>query len=719
MRSLQDGGVPHRNWVPIIKEKKMKNTSQNIIIVLYAAIGLSVLYFLVTWFGHNVPKYNYTAGQIAQSSIRTPIAFNVMKTERMIDAEVTLAMLNYPSIYIVSEEINFNIQKNINDFFINFNHLALTNDIVFLNNFLNFNNLYFEASTIDYFLNTNNRNRIYNILTEQFASIIHFPIMEDEDRGRILRITDPTRASENLINESITITEARARILRRVTNATQRQIVSRFVDVYLESNLILDIDAQNAEKESLRRTIDPVITRVESNEYIILKNDRLTDHDILKLDSFRQEMRERQNLDNKNMMFVSTFGQFLYTFLILILLYYTSVIFYGDRFMLKKYVVLIYSTLFGTILLSVILYHTFDIRNIILFPIPMFILLMALLNKPRYGIMFTLFIMLIIGQFLHWDMLPIGNIIIGTILCLIVLQATKQNNYLMIFLCLLGSLMLTTLLTSLFRYEGLTELSLNLLYSMFNAIASVVGAYLIVPKLEKALEQTTKATLLELMDYNNPLLKQLSKDAQGTYNHALIVGNIAEQCAEAISANSMIARVGSYYHDIGKLLNPSFFIENVIGENPHNKLNPIESAKIIKQHVKDGLVLARKHKIPYQIIDIIQQHHGDGKIKFFLHRANELGIDYEPEDFQYGGPKPRSKEAVIVMIADIVESTMKSYKEPNDELIKKIVDDSVNNLIAEEQFLDAPITMRELTTVKNTMLPILASIHRKRVEYPK
>ena len=697
----------------------MDSKFKDFYIVGITALALALLYFLVNSLGHNVPKYNYSAGQIAQSSIRTPISFNVLKTDRMIDAEVTRAMLNYPSIYIISEEINFNILRQLNDFFIDFNQLAVSNDLIFINNFLNANNLFFNSQTIVYFVDTTNRNRIYNHLTEQISSITAHPIINDEDKGSVLRITDPTKASENIVSTAITISEAKTSILRRITVPAQRLIMSEIIDVFLESNLIIDNETMNSERETLRRSIDPVITRVESNEYVILRNERLTEEDILKLESFRNAMIERQSIKNYGMLLVSAIGQFLYTFLILLIFYFFTKIFYGERFLLRKNMLMIFSTYFSTILLSVILYHGFDIKNIMLYPVPLFILTMALVYRPRYGIIFSLFVVLAIGQFLHWDMIPIGNLIIASIVCLLVLQQTKQSNYLLIFIYLLCSLLITSIITALYNNDSFATLSLNFLYCLINSLISIIGAFLIIPKIEKLLEKTTKSILLELMDYNNPILKRLSKEAQGTYYHSLIVGNLAEECAEAIGANPMIARVGSYYHDIGKLENPEYFIENVTEENLHNSLNPLESASIIKRHIKYGINLARKSKIPYQIIDIIQQHHGDGKIKYFLHKANELGMEFNIDDFQYIGPKPKTKEAAIVMIADIVESTTKSASDQSEANIKKIVDDTINNLLADEQLIEAPITLRELNAIKQTVLPILCSLHRKRVEYPR
>jgi len=246
-----------------------------------------------------------------------------------------------------------------------------------------------------------------------------------------------------------------------------------------------------------------------------------------------------------------------------------------------------------------------------------------------------------------------------------------------------------------------------------------LGAYFIVPKIEKILEIATRQKLLDLMDYNNPLMRRLAKEAQGTYYHSLVVGNLAEACAEAISANPMIARVGSYYHDIGKLECPDHFIENIPDVNIHDTLDPRESARIIKNHVQHGLNMAKKAKLPKVIIDIIQQHHGDSKIRYFLNKANEMGLEYEPENFHYTFPKPKTKEAVIVMISDIVESTVKASFDQSEANIKRIIDDTINNLLADEQLTEALITIRDLEIIKKTILPILCSIHRKRIEYPK
>ena len=283
---------------------------------------------------------------------------------------------------------------------------------------------------------------------------------------------------------------------------------------------------------------------------------------------------------------------------------------------------------------------------------------------------------------------------------------------------MLGSLVITSIITAIFRIESFTDLSLNLFFSLINSVVCFFGIYFAVPYLEKKMRYTTKQVLLSLIDSNNPLLKKLSKEAPGTYYHSLTVGVLAEECAEAIGADPMIARVGSYYHDIGKIEQPEYFIENTAAENKHDALPPIESATIIKNHVKAGIQLDKKAKLPDAIIDIIRQHHGDSKTRYFIHKAKEQGLEYNPNDFEYPGPKPKSKEAVIVMIADIIESTVKSATTIDEALIKKIIDDTINHLIEESQLNEAPVTIKDLATIKQTIFPLICSIHRRRIEYP-
>jgi hypothetical protein len=259
-----------------------------------------------------------------------------------------------------------------------------------------------------------------------------------------------------------------------------------------------------------------------------------------------------------------------------------------------------------------------------------------------------------------------------------------------------------------------------MLWGLLSIIISAIGLMIFVPIIEKKLNMATKGVLLELLDFNNPLLKKLSVVVPGTYHHSLIVGNLAESAAEAIGANYLLARVGSYYHDIGKMENPQIFIENNADSNEyHDKMLANESAVLIKKHINDGVSMAKKYNLPKKVIDIIRQHHGTGKIKYFFNKAREMELDIDESQFEYQGPKPQTKEAAIVMIADIVESTTKSLNDFSEDKIKQVLDDTVSRLIQEEQLDEAPLTIKELKIIKKNMLPILLGVYRKRLEYPE
>lgn len=236
---------------------------------------------------------------------------------------------------------------------------------------------------------------------------------------------------------------------------------------------------------------------------------------------------------------------------------------------------------------------------------------------------------------------------------------------------------------------------------------------------EKVFGLVSDASLLELSDTNSKLLRELADKSPGTFQHSLQVANIAEAAANSIGANTLLTRVGALYHDIGKMKNPVFFSENQVSYSPHDDLEPHVSARIIIDHVLNGITLARKSKLPDRIIDFIRTHHGTTTVLYFLQQAQQNDSEVDVKHFQYPGPKPFSKETAIVMIADGVEAASKSLKEPTAEKIVLFVDKIVQRLMDEKQFLDANITLREIETVKKVLTQKLISSYHLRVSYPE
>ena len=236
---------------------------------------------------------------------------------------------------------------------------------------------------------------------------------------------------------------------------------------------------------------------------------------------------------------------------------------------------------------------------------------------------------------------------------------------------------------------------------------------------EKVFGLVSDASLLELSDTNSKLLRELADKAPGTFQHSLQVANIAEAAANAIGANTLLTRVGAFYHDIGKMKNPVFFSENQDSYSPHDDLSYKLSAKIIIEHVLHGITLARKAKLPDRVVDFIRTHHGTTTVLFFYQQAKQNNVEVDIEEFQYPGPKPFSKETAIVMISDGVEAASKSLKEPTAENIIAFVDKIVQRLMDEKQFLEANITLREIETIKKVLVEKLISSYHLRVAYPE
>ncbi|HZK43828.1 MAG TPA: HDIG domain-containing protein [Syntrophomonadaceae bacterium] len=279
-------------------------------------------------------------------------------------------------------------------------------------------------------------------------------------------------------------------------------------------------------------------------------------------------------------------------------------------------------------------------------------------------------------------------------------------------------------ITTLSFIGGNVSLDILIVGVIVGAINGILSAVLMIgalPYLESAFSITSMVKLLELSNPNAPLLRRLLLEAPGTYHHSLMVGNLAEASAEAIGANPLLVRVGAYYHDIGKVKRPEYFVENQRGfDNPHAKIAPALSSLIITSHVKEGAELAREANIPQLIIDFIEQHHGTSLARYFYSMALKEDNDglISEDGFRYEGPKPQSKEVALVMLADSVEAAVRSLKEPTEEAIKEMVDKIIKDKLDDGQLELCDLTFRDLHIISASFCNVLEGIYHKRIEYP-
>ncbi len=258
----------------------------------------------------------------------------------------------------------------------------------------------------------------------------------------------------------------------------------------------------------------------------------------------------------------------------------------------------------------------------------------------------------------------------------------------------------------------------------FSASAILAGVTMtaLLPFLERWFDIQTDISLLELSDANHPLLRKLAQSAPGTYNHSINIASMAEAAAAAIGANGLLCRVGAYFHDIGKIRKPEYFIENQSGTNKHDDLVPTMSTLVIIAHVKDGSEMARSHRLPGRIVDLIEQHHGTTLVQFFYNQAKKNSVnenDVEESDFRYPGPKPQTLEAAVMMISDAVESASRTLRDPAPARLETLVREIIKKRLDDDQFDECPITIQQLNAIEKSLIKSLNATYHSRVKYPE
>lgn len=359
-------------------------------------------------------------------------------------------------------------------------------------------------------------------------------------------------------------------------------------------------------------------------------------------------------------------------------------------------------------------------RNPYWAPIPVAAILLTILLSPKIALLVTAYLSIVIGFFTGDVQFVTVALITGMASILSVSRVHRRYNLVVASIIIFLVNESLVFMFSLINGEGPRIMVENLVFGGINGFGSGIIAVGLLPILEYLFGITTSLKLLEISNQSEPLLKKLLLEAPGTYHHSVIVGNLAEAAAEAVGEDLLLCRVGAYYHDVGKLRRPYFFIENQLGsENPHDKLSPNLSALIILSHVKDGIDMAKKYKLPEPIRDIIEQHHGSSIIAYFYHQAKQSDKDFPiEEDFRYPGPKPQSKAAAIVMLADAVEAAARTLDKPTPNKIENLVKQVVHNILEDGQLDESPLSLRDINTMIQAFSRILTGIYHQRIEYP-
>jgi putative nucleotidyltransferase with HDIG domain len=497
----------------------------------------------------------------------------------------------------------------------------------------------------------------------------------------------------------------------------QKRVMVRITEAVIEPNMIYNAETTNQARQAAREAVAPV--RILEGTEIIQEREIVT-------------QRHLEQLEALGLLRDSFGGIPMFFGLAAILL----ILFIVISVYLYIYQQAIYenTTLLLLLGLIVLLTLTFAIAanyfSGYLVPVAMGAFLIAVLLNAELAVLMTLafsvFVVLITGNDFRYMLAALfGGLVASFSVTDLSRRSdiTKAGFYVAAVnvLAVFGLFLYTGNLR--FGYDILREFGVSIFAAVANGLVSAVMAIGLLPYLESGFGLTTAVTLLELADPAHPLLKQLLLEAPGTYHHSLLVANLAEAAAETVGGDPLLARVGAFYHDIGKLKRPYFFIENQMGgANPHDKISPNLSTLIITSHIKDGLEMAQKANLPQVIQDIIYQHHGNSLVSFFYQQAEKNRDSKEvvrEENFRYEAPIPQTKEAAIIMIADAVEAAVRSLSRPAvgrvEAIVRKIIKDKLND----GQFDQCDLTLKDLDTIAVALVKILSGIYHTRIEYPE
>jgi hypothetical protein len=346
-------------------------------------------------------------------------------------------------------------------------------------------------------------------------------------------------------------------------------------------------------------------------------------------------------------------------------------------------------------------------------------LLIAFLLSERFAIFVTFILSLLLGIMVEWRLDLVLLFFFSGLFAIYLLPVARMRGEVFKIGVAIAAVNAVILLAfQLINQEPVTLKSKPLL-GLANGIIVywvVIGA---LPLFENILLLTTNFRLFELSDLNTPLLRDLFFEAPGTYHHSLLVGSLAETAAAEVGANPLLARVASYYHDVGKIINPQYFSENQKDRNIHQEINPSLSVTVLKSHIQRGVDIAKAKRLPEEITNIIQQHHGTSVISYFYQQAKERGEDPHLPDYHYTGPKPQTKEAAIVMLADATEAASRTLEKPSPARIENLVKELIEEKFIAGELNECDLTLKDLTKIASSFIHILISLFHARVEYPK
>ena len=644
-------------------------------------------------------KYEFQKGKPWQyPTLYAPFDFSILKSNEDLEREKQEIINFQKKYYRATPEVFDQVKRSYQTQFSNFFNLPASNP--------NYKVLY------DYG---------YEILNEIYKVGV-FPVAYDHKGSSFVYLIKQNQESTVTVDQFSRIEDLRSKVISMAIDSLYKASVDQYYNLFFEivqPNISLDEKFTNNSLASALGDVSASRGIVVQNAIVISKGEVVEGEKLQTLLSLKNEYSSKLWSDANYYWII--FGYSILIGLTFLALFLFLSNYRPSVFDNNKKMTFIFLNVVGMIALTTFMVN-YEVNFLYAVPICILPLILKTFFDPRLGLFAHVITILTLGFIVPNSFeFVFLQIIAGIVTIQSVTQLQNRANLFItvgriVFVYLIGYIAFTII-----HEGGVSEIELTIIGLFFLNGLLTLFAQPLIYLCEKIFGLVSDVSLLELSDTNSPLLKELSDRAPGTFHHSLQVANLAETAANEIGANSLLVRVGALYHDIGKMNVPTYFSENQASRiSPHEELSPAESAKIIIDHVANGIVIAKKNKIPERIIDFIRTHHGTSKVYYFYKKAEEISGEIPDKKlYSYPGPRPFSKETAILMMSDAVEAASKSLKEPTIDKIQNFVESIVNKQVEEKQFNDCNITLAEIETVKKVLSKKLINVYHLRVAYPE
>lgn len=698
---------------------------------LLLLLGLGILISLFFPPDSRLSLVRYEEGMVAEADVIAEIPFSVPKTPEELERDRAEASAAVPPIFVHRPQAVDTMTARLTRFFTRADSAAAEADVAeAMQRYLARSGISTSPAQARLLADARTRQEIRTAALAAAARILPRGVVDASQpqlftAGRVT-VRREGGAEVQVPRDSLLIAREffneAATLLPRDASTQVEELLRLVLIQFLVPTYILDVTATEEDRENARRAVSTTKATILQGEAIVRANQAVGAAEVERLTAYQDQLRSRGTPPEGGPRLGPIFGSVVLNILLLgiygLLLFFYRPEVYGDfRWILLQGILV--AAYFGVA--GLVARHDLPTE---LLPVTFAALATAVLWDSRMALVLGIMVGVTTGAqapFVDFGILLTS--VVGGAAAALSVRAVRRRAQTWIFVAFISTAYAAVLLALglILGWSG-GEILIRIAWAAGNATVSAILAMGFIPLFEWFTGITTDQTLLEWADPNRPLLKRLSLEAPGTYAHTINVANLSEAAANAIGANGLLCRVGVYYHDIGKVLKPQYFVENQPGgRNPHDLLKPATSAAIVREHVVEGLRLAREGRVPPVLQDFIPEHHGTQLIQYFWDRASEeVGEEgaLDPEDFRYPGPRPRSRETAIVMMADAVESAARVLQDPTPERIRELIDRLVESRIRNGQLDEAPLTLGDIAAIKEQFGKVLAGMYHHRLDYP-